>query len=60
MTAPFIMPRNCPACQMMTSPAEPPKPGDHCRCPFCNELLRFDDNLVLELAPEVRLERQGA
>lgn len=42
------LPRICPCCEAILSPAEQPKPGDLCRCVLCGEWLIFDADLVLQ------------
>lgn len=58
---PYWLPRSCPSCQAILSPAEPPKPGDLARCNLCGELLKFDRELVLQPIEEpAPIEPDGA
>lgn len=45
---PFFLPRLCPECQAILSPAEKPAPGDVAQCQFCGTWLVFDADLVLK------------
>ncbi len=48
MTAPaFFLPRECPECDRIISPAEQPRVGDLCVCPRCRTPLVFVADLML-------------
>ena len=46
----YFLPRECPKCDRLISPAEQPKPGDLAVCPLCDAVLIFEDGLLLRLA----------
>ncbi len=51
MKAPaFFLPRECPECDRIISPAEQPREGDLCVCPRCRTPLVFIEHLMLKRA----------
>ncbi len=51
MTEPaFFLPRECPECDRIISPATQPKVGDLCVCPRCQTPLIFIEDLMLRRA----------
>lgn len=46
----YWLPRECPKCDRIISPAEEPKAGDLAICPLCDAVLIFIDGLLLRLA----------
>ncbi len=46
----YWLPRECPACNRIISPAERPKVGDFVMCPLCDVLLVFIEDLMLRTA----------
>jgi len=43
----YFLPRECPECDRIISPAEKPKVGDLAMCPRCDTILVFIDGLLL-------------
>lgn len=46
----YFLPRECPECDRIISPAEHPKAGDWAVCPRCKTMLVFIEGLLLRRA----------
>ena len=46
----YFLPRECPKCERIISPAHQPRIGDMAICPLCDAVLVFIDDLLLRLA----------
>lgn len=54
----YWLPRECPECDRIISPAKQPRPGDLSMCPLCDTVLIFIDGLLLRRA--TTLEKRDA
>ncbi len=52
----YFLPRECPKCERIISPATEPRVGDISSCPLCDVVLVFIEGLMLRVAtlPEQR------
>ncbi len=48
----YFLPRECPKCERLISPAERPRVGAFARCPYCRAMLRFVKGLMLRPATQ--------
>jgi len=57
----YFLPRECPQCDRIISPAHQPKIGDMAICPLCDAVLVFIDGLLLRAATvEEKMDAQGS
>ncbi len=52
----YFLPRECPRCERIISPATEPSVGDISICPLCDAALIYIEGLLLRIAtlPELR------